>query len=112
MAENLQTMFERLGKSAGVHSVFGEAISAHGKTIIPVARISYGFGAGKGRKKPGESANGEGEGGGGGLYAAPLGVLEVSDAGTRFVGLNETRKFASAALAGFCLGAFWARCRR
>ena len=79
--------------------------------IIPVARISYGFGAGKGRK-PGESANGEGEGGGGGLYAAPLGVLEVSDAGTRFVGLNETRKFASAALAGFCLGAFWARCRR
>ena len=111
MPENLQTMFERLSKSAGVHSVYGEAISAHGKTVIPVARISYGFGGGSGRK-PGETAAGEGEGGGGGLYAAPLGVLEVSDAGTQFIGLNQHRKLAGAALAGFCLGAFWARCRR
>jgi len=111
MAENLQSMFERISKSAGVHSVYGEAITAHGKTIIPVARISYGFGAGSGRK-PGESAGGEGEGGGGGLYAAPLGILEVSDAGTQFISLNENRKLAAAALAGFCLGAFFARCRR
>ena len=64
------------------------------------------------QREPGESAPGEGEGGGGGLYAAPLGVLEVSDAGTRFIGLNENRKLAGAALAGFCLGAFLARCRR
>src|SRR5258708_37763800 len=111
MPEVLPSMCERSSRSAGVRSVYGEAITAHGKTIIPVARVSYGFGGGSGRK-PGDASPAEGEGGGGGLYAAPLGVLEVSDAGTQFIGLNENRKLAAAALAGFCLGAFFARCRR
>jgi uncharacterized spore protein YtfJ len=111
MAENLQSMFERLSQSASVSSVYGEAISAHGKTIIPVARISYGFGSGSGRRQS-ESTPGEGEGGGGGLYAMPLGVLEITDTETRFIAMSDKRKLAGAALAGFCLGAFWSRCRR
>jgi len=89
-----------------VKSVFGEPISAHGKTLIPVARIAYGFGGGK-KLEPGNPQGGEG--GGGGIHAAPVGVIEITDTETRFVRLSETRKLAGAVLVGFCLGAFWPR---
>jgi len=113
MSPKLESMFEPLTRSAGVRSVYGEAISANGKTIIPVARIAYGFGGGRGRKHhEGDSPNDEGEGAGGGVYAVPIGVVEVTDAETRFVPLHDKRKLAGVLLLGFCLGAFWARLRR
>jgi uncharacterized spore protein YtfJ len=110
MSPKMESMFEPLTRSASVKSVYGEAISANGKTIIPVARVAYGFGGGRGRK-PDESNPQEGEGGGGGVYAVPVGVLEVSEAQTRFIPLSDKRRLAGAALIGFCLGAWWARRR-
>jgi uncharacterized spore protein YtfJ len=103
MPTSLLSLIDPLSKSASVSSVYGEAFTANGKTIIPVARIAYGFGNGAGK---------EGEGGGGGVYAEPVGCIEVTDAETRFIAVNEKRKLAAAALAGFCLGAFWAWVRR
>ena len=50
MSPKLESMFEPLTRSASVSAVYGEAISANDKTIIPVARIAYGFGGGRGRK--------------------------------------------------------------
>ena len=102
MPTSLLSLIDPFSKSASVSSVYGEAFTANGKTIIPVARIAYGFGNGAGK---------EGEGGGGGVYAEPVGCIEVTDAETRFIAVNEKRKLA-AALAGFCLGAFWAWVRR
>lgn len=111
MSPKMESMFEPLTRSASVKSVYGEAISANGKTIIPVARVAYGFGGGRGRK-PDESNPKEGEGGGGGVYAVPVGVLEVSETETRFIPLSDKRRLAGAALIGFCMGAWWARRRR
>lgn len=112
MSPKLESMFEPITRSASVSAVYGEAISANNKTIIPVARIAYGFGGGRGRRQQnGESPNGEGEGGGGGVYAVPIGVVEVTDTGTKFIALHDKRVLAGAALVGFCLGAFWARLR-
>ena len=37
-----------LGATASVKSVFGEPISANGKTVVPVAKLAYGFGGGFG----------------------------------------------------------------
>ena len=105
------TFIEPLSKSATVKSVYGEPITVNGKTIIPVARIAYGFGGGSGRK-PDQVNPPEGEGGGGGIYATALGVIEVTDAQTRFIGLHEKRKLAGAALLGFCLGVMTFRRRR
>ncbi len=110
MSPKLESMFEPLTRSASVRSVYGEAISANGKTIIPVARLAYGFGSGWGRKHHDQDSP-EGEGGGGGVYAVPIGVVEVTDAETRFVALHDRRVLAGAMLVGFCLGAFWARRR-
>ncbi len=110
MSPKLESMLEPLTRSASVRSVYGEAISANGKTIIPVARLAYGFGSGWGRKHHDQDSP-EGEGGGGGVYAVPIGVVEVTDAETRFVALHDRRVLAGAMLVGFCLGAFWARRR-
>ena len=44
----LQSLHENLASRAQVKSVFGDAVTAGEKTIIPVAKIAYGFGAGAG----------------------------------------------------------------
>ena len=44
----LQSLHESLSARAQVKSVFGEPIIAGDKTIIPVAKIGYGFGGGTG----------------------------------------------------------------
>jgi uncharacterized spore protein YtfJ len=111
MPEFLKSIIERLKDSAGIKSVFGEAIPAHKKTIIPVARIVYGFGGGSGKRVHGGEPN-EGEGGGGGVAAIPVGVFEVTDEGTRFISLHDKRHLAGAALIGLCLGILLARNRK
>jgi uncharacterized spore protein YtfJ len=96
-----------LQHSASVKNVFGEPITAQGKTIIPVAQVAFGFGGGFGQKnKPAantnESSKGEeGAGGGGGMYARAKGVYEITDTGTRFIPVNNTAQILLAALAGF-----------
>ena len=66
----LQSLHENLASRAQVKSVFGDAVIAGEKTIIPVAKIAYGFGAGAGTGGMGETRpKGEGGGGGEGLLS-------------------------------------------
>jgi len=44
----LQSLKESILSQASVKAIYGEPIAAHGKTVIPVARIMYGYGAGAG----------------------------------------------------------------
>ncbi len=112
MSPKLESMFEPLTRSASVKSVYGEAISANGKTIIPVARMAYGFGGGRGTK-PGDSNPQERGRRRGGVYAVPIGVIEVTETQTRYIALIDKRRLAGAALMRVsALGALWARMRR
>jgi uncharacterized spore protein YtfJ len=110
--ETLEALAERL-QTTGVRTVFGEPISAEGRTIIPVARVAYGFGSGGGasEKPPGQSADvkGEGAGGGGGVRAVPAGVIELTQERTRFLPFDQWQHLAAAALIGFTLGAVFFR---
>jgi uncharacterized spore protein YtfJ len=103
----LQRLGETLGSTATVKSVFGEPIQANGKTVVPVAKVAYGFGGGFGAGKHGKEANrqGEGGGGGGGVRAFPAGVLEITDSGTRFIPFTDLRLLALAFAAGAAFGA-------
>jgi uncharacterized spore protein YtfJ len=106
----IETLAERLGAAANVKSVYGEPITAGGRTVIPVAVVAYGFGGGTGKgKRPGNDDSPEGGGAGGGMRAQPAGVLEITPEGTRFIGLHPWRPLAAAALAGFVFGALLAR---
>jgi uncharacterized spore protein YtfJ len=70
----LQKIGETLGSTATVKSIFGEPIHTNGKTVVPVAKVAYGFGGGAGAGKAGrnEDRQGEGGGGGGGVVGAWL----------------------------------------
>jgi uncharacterized spore protein YtfJ len=104
----LQSLKESVLAQANVKAIYGEPISAHEKTIIPVAKIMYGYGAGAGTGGVGEkNTRGEGGGGGGGVRAVPVGVIEVSNQQTRFVPISDKRKLAGAVLAGISFGIWW-----
>ena len=108
----LQSLKESILSQASVKAIYGEPISAHGKTVIPVAKIMYGYGAGAGTGGVGDrSARGEGGGGGGGVRAIPVGVIEVSEQQTSFVPITDRKRLTGALLAGIGLG-MWLGWRR
>jgi uncharacterized spore protein YtfJ len=101
----LQSLKEGILGQASVKTIYGEPVSAHGKTIIPVAKVMYGYSAGAGTGGVSDtSARGEGGGGGGGVRVVPLGVVEVSEQQTRFVPISDRRKLTGALRAGIGLG--------
>lgn len=105
-----------LGINASVNNVYGAPIHSGEKTIIPVARIAYGFGGGfghgiKDRTPVAESdffveeqpSKGEGAGGGGGIYAKPKGVYEITPNATRFIPANSAKVLVAGVALGFLL---------
>jgi uncharacterized spore protein YtfJ len=109
----LQSLKESVISQASVKSIYGEPISAQGKTVIPVAKIVYGYGAGAGTGGVGDTrAKGEGGGGGGGARAIPVGVVEISNQQTRFVPIDGRKRLIGAVLTGISIGMWLARRRR
>lgn len=74
----LERLAEKLGGRASVTAVYGEPVTAEGVTVVPVAKVAYGFGGGTGRTVEGAKA-GDGGGGGGGVEAKPIGYIEIRD---------------------------------
>ena len=94
-AENgLTRLAERLGRNASASAVFGAPVERDGVTVIPVARVRWGFGGGGGR----ESKAQDGWGGGGGVQAAPLGFIEVKDGEARYRRVHDPLRLVIAAL--------------
>ncbi|MCC7364331.1 MAG: hypothetical protein IT303_08145 [Dehalococcoidia bacterium] len=88
----VSALADRLGASATARAVFGEPVDRDGITVIPVAKVRYGFGGGGGRggeTSEGGSEGGEGSGGGGGATASPLGYIEVTGGEARFVRIKD-----------------------
>lgn len=125
----LEKISDKLGSTATVKTVYGEPIHANGKTVIPIAKVAYGFGGGFGSghgKHFGEHGSGtqdatesgtpgrhgEGGGGGGGVRAFPAGALEITDRETRFVPFMDLRPLAIAFSVGAVMGGLLLRRRR
>jgi uncharacterized spore protein YtfJ len=100
--EILRTIGERFQSSATVKNVYGDPISVGDRTVIPVARISYGFGGGGGQGE--QAGKGGGGGGGGHMSAVPAGALEITSAGTQFIPFVDWRRLGSVAAFSFALG--------
>lgn len=89
MVRNLTDLPDKLGAAA----CFGSPVERDGHTLIPVARISFGYGLGFGRGSggsnkaspngehadaEGEGGEGEGGGGGGGGSSSPVAVIDIT----------------------------------
>ncbi|AHG04974.1 hypothetical protein HALDL1_16250 [Halobacterium sp. DL1] len=118
----LASLVERLAEAGDVATVYGDPVEREDRTVIPVARVSWGFGGGGGTSEPsdesaedesveGESAQGAGEGYGmgGGMSAAPVGALEIGEEGTRFVRFGDRKKLLGVALLAFFVGVLLGR---
>jgi len=111
LQQYFQSIIDRLQSSANVKTVYGDPITAEGKTVIPVAKVGYCFGVGIGpspsilRREGEQRTEGKETGGmGGGFRAKPLGVLEITKEETKFIPIGETRKLAGVLLIGLFLG--------
>jgi Sporulation protein YtfJ (Spore_YtfJ) len=83
----LEKLAERIGGRASVQAIFGEPIQRGSLTVIPVARVRWGFGGGAGTgpiEGEGGPATGSGSGAGGGVSADPIGYLEIDEDGAAF----------------------------
>lgn len=106
LPEVVRNVVSQVVNQAGVKSVYGEPITRGRRTVVPVARVMYGFGGGA------EIEEGETEGGGGGgLIARPVGVLEITDEGTNYIPITSARRLLGAALLGCAFGYWLARVR-
>ena len=109
----LHQISESLGSTANVKAVFGDPIQTAGKTVIPVAKVAYGFGGGfgtgHGKADTDGGRHGEGGGGGGGVRAFPAGALEITESGTRFIPFPDIRWLAGALMTGLMLGGLISR---
>ncbi len=89
-SENNNSVVERLAErlgSADARTIYGASVERDGTTIIPVARIRYGFGGGSGAKASGGL---RGDGAGGGANIAPVGYIEIRSGAARFRRIRAT----------------------
>jgi uncharacterized spore protein YtfJ len=125
MEAEIQKLLEALAdlrEKADVDACFGEPVTIEGRTVIPVAKVTYGFAMGIGRAAAAEEETaGESEGqaaeaadgggnsgaGGGAMLAQPFAVVEVTPEGTRVQAIIDEQKVTLAAglLAGWAV--FW-----
>jgi uncharacterized spore protein YtfJ len=90
----LDKLGERIGMRASVRAVFGEPLERGEVTIIPVARVRWGYGGGSGTgpvrsdAKDGQTMSG-GSGAGGGVLADPMGYVEVRHDSAAYVPLTS-----------------------
>jgi uncharacterized spore protein YtfJ len=100
---NKLSFVERVAEKMGVHAsakaVYADPVQQDGVTVIPVAKLRWGFGGGSGRKQ-----GKRGKGGGGGMQAWPMGYIEIKDGQTEFKPIRDPMTFVPIAAVGSIAG--------
>jgi uncharacterized spore protein YtfJ len=91
----LDMMAERFGATANAATIFGAPIERDEITVIPVAKVAYGFGGGRGR-----GSDGDGSGGGGGMRVSPVGYIEMRNGGAVYKPIRNWAELIPAIAAG------------
>ncbi|HOW13637.1 MAG: GerW family sporulation protein [Methanosarcina sp.] len=86
--ETIKQIACELEKVASTKTVVGDPITAAGKTIIPVSKISMGFGAGGGEGKK-DTESGFGGGGGAGAKIEPVAFIMLSEDDAKIFRISE-----------------------
>lgn len=106
MAESsfIERMAEQIKLHASAKQVYGEPVEREGTTIIPVAKVQWGFGGGGIGRGPAERG-----GGGGGARAFPTGFIELRNGHAEFRPIHDPLATAAAVAAGLVVGVILAK---
>jgi uncharacterized spore protein YtfJ len=89
---NLLDSFADLRKRANASACFGKPMTTEGRTVIPVAEVTYEFAMGI---ECGNAAGGDKDtSGGGGMRVRPFAVVEVTPESTRVEPIVDEQKVA------------------
>jgi uncharacterized spore protein YtfJ len=111
--ERSHELIEQMLDSLNTSAVFGAPVHEGDVTVIPVARVWYGFGEGSGSgtgEAPSGSSQiqtGEGRGGGGGGHARPLGYIRIAGDDVRFEPIMDPGRLMLAGMALAAWNVFW-----
>lgn len=105
------SLIERIGEVIQVHAnakqVYGEPVERDGTTVIPVAKVQWGFGGGGFGRGTIERG-----GGGGGARAMPIGFIEMKDGRAEYRPIHDpadTTALIVVGLAGLLAGLILSR---
>lgn len=115
MVRRIGTIQDEVGASA----CFGAPVERNGHTIIPVARVSFGYGMGfgggsGGKGVPGdfssaetEGGEGGGGGGGGGGSSTPVAIIDITDNDVKIEPINDSTRIAITGTLFAAWAVFW-----
>jgi uncharacterized spore protein YtfJ len=87
--ETIKQIASELEKIATTKTVVGDPITAAGKTIIPVSKLTMGFGGGGGESSKKETDSGYGGGGGAGAKIEPIAFIMLSEDDAKIFRISE-----------------------
>lgn len=108
-----------VAEEVGASVCFGSPVERDGHTLIPVARVSFGYGMGFGRGAgsgagPHEDGThgegggeGEGGGGGGGGSSTPVAVIDITAGGVDIEPITDSTRIAMSGMMLAAWSSFW-----
>lgn len=120
-AATTDEMVRRIGSipdELSAAACFGVPVEREGHTLIPVARINFGYGMGFGggtgtKATPGafaeesEGGEGGGGGGGGGGSATPVAIIDITDGDVAIKAVEDTTRITLGAFTMAAWVTFW-----
>jgi uncharacterized spore protein YtfJ len=105
MSDLLDRIAQHIHLNASASQVYGDPIERDGTTLIPVAKVQWGFGAGTLGRPSAERG-----GGGGGARANPAGYILLRDGKAEYRPIHDPAvTAAAAAVAGVVAGFVFAK---
>ena len=104
MSDLVERLAQQVQVNANAKQVYGEPVERDGTTIIPVAKVQWGFGGGGIGRGPVERG-----GGGGGARAYPTGFIELRNGKAEFRPIQDPMAPAILAGVGLAVGLLLAR---
>jgi uncharacterized spore protein YtfJ len=118
--DELVRQVSSIPQELGAAACFGEPVDKEGHTLIPVARVNFGYGLGfgggtstgvspssDGSEDSTKSEGGAGGGGGGGGSSTPVAVIDVSASGVRIEPIEDKTRIAMAGITMIAWNVFW-----
>ena len=119
--EELVRQVSAIPQELGAGACFGDPVERDGHTLIPVARVNFGYGLGfgggsssnvspssNGKADESKSEGGGGGGGGGGGSSTPVAVIDISSTGVRIEAIEDKTRLALAGITMVAWNVFWA----